>query len=245
MNRQATLKRIKEHLNPSARTVSQAGHFALVVIDAGNLAPGIYQDLSDGPIKESAKDHPYMGEFPVETFQLGLDIAEEQKEARVALFVNDWQWVPKAESGSKNMLRADFYENAELPRSYVALLGERGLSEDVLMPALNLEGEVADRHFFSETKLRNQFDRIGEINTTCELNNACAQELVPFVKQAYDQGYRQIVNIVPETCEKSAELFSNEMQEKGFFQGLNLINVYPRRVHEGFWSNVNITQHEL
>lgn len=225
----------------------QGGHFALVHDSADDhLIPGIWQDVTDTEQRQAIKDQPYMGNFPVETFSVSISLTQHYIDrAKIAVLINDWQWVRPASDGQMNTHRHDFYSTSEVPETYEKLLKNVGLSSSVLLPFQTLDGERSHKYFFSESKLRNQYANNDRFKMACPLNNACAKEFVPFVEQLYKQGKRIVINFVPVTCRAAIETSAAVMKDAGTYKNLFLINIYPEIGRESFWEGVDVRTHEL
>lgn len=238
------LSKIEKYLKDKGHIVIQCGHFALVHDSSEKLIPAIYQDIKEPEPKENCKLHPYMGDFPLETFSAGLDIVETalQNDQKVKLLslVNDWQWVKSVEDGERNAYREEFYRAGKLPDSFEKLLAARDLNEEIFIPFLTGSKKVNHPYFWSEIRLRGQYDK--RWASECSLDHGCAQEVVPMFMQLNDQGVDLFVNFVPMTCMNAVEQGAQKArQELGCKMGI--INIYPRPNMKDFWEHVEIKVH--
>jgi hypothetical protein len=220
-----------------------AGHFALMHKGRrGELIPAISQELKDEVQAEAVMNHPYIGHFPIETWKLGVSLGKHARENGIELgfiiLVNDWQWVDKAGFGENNPHREEFYSKAELPLSFTLELKNVGLNEEMVLPFRTKDGRINNKFFFSEQKLRNQFDNY--YADTCDVENQCAREFIPLLLQLRQEGIKVLINFIPKTCmapindasEKTIELFGADMR---------IVNVFVSGVFKNdFWEAAEV-----
>ena len=113
-------------LKAAGNIVIQAGHFALVFDRIiGELVPAIEEGVEDEKVKKVVAQHPYMGKFPLITWETALKLisSNPDKQINLSIIVNDWQWVPKAPDGLLNDLRSNFYKkHTQLPKEFMTPL---------------------------------------------------------------------------------------------------------------------------
>lgn len=223
--------------------IIQAGHFALVFSeDKKQLVPGIYQDVFNKEQKEAIKLHPYMGDFPLKTWEIGVELLDfarkNKKEFGMVIIVNDWQWVQTTEKGKANTLRADFYKNADLPESYKNVLAKYSFDSKVILP-MKREDEIIQKLFFSEKKLRNLFSR--KLAKICELGeHKCAQEYVPLLNQIIKQNAKLFISFVPRTCMIPINTGSEEIKNK-LKSDIKIINIFASGISKDFFKDIQIS----
>lgn len=245
-NRSELITYLKQKIDEAPGLVAiQAGHFAVVHDEAtGKLVPGIFQDIENSAQREAVQGNPYMGYFPLYTWELGVELIayakSKNKDARLVLLCNDWQWVKAVESGAENPWRAAFYENFELPPAYNKKLQEFNLSRDVILPFRGQDGQVLHPLVFEETKLRKRWDR--HFAGVCELNNACAQEYVPLLIQLQQDGAKTLISFVPKTCMLSVNAGSQAAKDD-FAITLQMLNVFPSINPEAFWDQIIVSEY--
>ena len=242
MNSKEKLKKFleKEISICKGKVIIQAGHFALVYSKERNkLIPGVYQDVKNEEQKEAIKGHPYAGNFPLKTFEFGvnlMDFAREQKkDFGMTIIVNDWQWVPKMEEGKANPYRNEFYKENKLPKSYEKVLAKKEFNSKVIIP---MENKNSKQIFFSEQKLRNKYRNFKKI---CSLGeNECAREYVPFLNQMIEQNAKLIISFVPKTCKLPINAGSEEVKEK-FKTDMKIINIFANGISKNFFKDIEIS----
>lgn len=151
-----TINELKEIVNKYSEGVKsvacQAGHF-LVYYDHTEdlLLPGVAEELN-GPRHNLIKQE--VGFFPILTWELGINLLTSicVGMKSILVVVNDWQYIPK------EVERSRFYSiYSDLFPSYDKLLSDT-TDINILMPKLLKHGTKTDP-FFSETSLRNQYNR--------------------------------------------------------------------------------------
>jgi hypothetical protein len=190
------------------------------------------------------KNHPYMGTFPIATWEMAVGTAKKfielEKEVRLMVLVNDWQWVKPAEPGQPNFLREEFYEKRNLPKSYVKTLQENNVDENILLPFKNKDGEVLNRFFFSETSLRNSY--ASAHGAKCNLDNHCAQEYLPLLNRLQKEGAELLISFVPKTCQIPINDASKEAKKVYGMNNLTVVNVYSHGIFKNdFWEDVEVS----
>ncbi len=244
-SRETVVEPLRKLIEDSHQPIAiQCGHFALNYDEKlQRLLPGIFQDISDLEKRALIQAHPYMGHFPLETWKMGVELAvyakKLNKKCSLILLVNDWQWVPKAESGEENPLRSHFYASPKLPPSYLQELTKSDLTTDCILPFKYADEKLSNPYFFSETKLRKQF--ANHYSGTCELNNQCAQEYVPLVLQLQRDGVGLLISFVPSTCmnaiEGGTEKCLHELRVP-----IKIANIYANGIfHTDFWEQIELT----
>lgn len=247
-NHTETLSELSRIIDDSTLPIAiQCGHFALNYDEKDHrLFPGIYQDVSDPEKRELIRTHPYMADFPLETWRMGIALAayakQKGKSVSLVVLVNDWQWVPKVESGTENPLRKSFYLQPELPPSYVAELQNCGLTVDIILPFKYANESSSNPYFFSETQLRSRF--ASHYSASCELNNQCAQEYVPLVLQLQKEGVGLFISFVPRTCMNAVEM-GTEKCRTDFGVSMKIVNIYANGIFkDAFWEQTELTSTE-
>lgn len=195
------LRSLLTKIPSSAKTFLLCGHYALFP-EGDKLVPGIYQDVNDSKLREWLKMHPYSSEFPLESFRFGIELEKRIRgNTRLVSLVNDWQHVPKNNSGiSENIWRTEYYKTAHLPTIYDRMLQEEGISSPIDAYA---EVPLEDRYYcnslhFSETCLRNKYKT--SYKSTCSLEHGCAQEFLPFLHALERMKCTHLVAVIPGTC---------------------------------------------
>ncbi|MFH1173395.1 MAG: hypothetical protein V1692_02605 [bacterium] len=234
----------KEIIACNGLIVFQIGHFALVYDkDDGKLVPAIYEEIKNKELNETVKEHPYMGSFPLETWKIGTDLVKfafnNSKESNIVVAINDWQWVPKVESGARNTLKDKFYKTTGLPDLYQKELEKNKLSSNIILPMLKNNGKIRHKLFFSESSLRKLYSR--NYAEVCELGkNQCAQEYVPLLNQISKYGAKLFISFIPKTCAEPVIKGSEEVKSK-FGSDIKIINVFANGVYKkDFYENINI-----
>lgn len=233
----------KEILSCKGLVIVQAGHFALVFSkDKKQLIQGIYQDASSREQKEAIKLHPYMGDFPLKTWEIGVELLnfarKNKKKFGMAIIVNDWQWVQTAEKKEATTLRTNFYKNTDLPESYKDVLVKYGFDSKIILP-MKRENEIIHKLFFSEKKLRNLFSR--KWAKLCELGeNKCAQEYVPLLNQIIKQNAKLFISFVPKTCMIPINAGSEEIKKK-LKSDIKIINIFASGISKDFFRDIQIS----
>ncbi len=238
------LKILKKEINDANGSVCiQAGHFALINdTKSENVFPAIFEDIKDKKIKNAVKTHPYMGYLPLITWELGISLVkygkETKKDVKILIIVNDWQWIKRAEKSEKNIYRDMFYEKAELPRSYKKELEKNGLTEEIILPFKDKNGGVVNRLFFSETKLRKQFERY--YKATCPVSHGCAQEYVPMLSRLEKENIKTFISFVPRTCQIAVNEGSVNFK-KSYKSGMRTVNIFVDGIFKkNFWEKVEV-----
>jgi len=219
----------------------QAGHFALIEKNR-ELLPTIFQDIKDKELKNSVKSHLYMGHFPLDTWKMGVGLAKyglsKKKIMKLLILVNDWQWVPKVDFGADNTLRDSFYKLAKLPLAYQKILKDNNISENIILPLNNKNGKVNNKLFFSESKLRNQFDNY--YAASCDLENSCAQEYVPLLLQLSKEGIKLLISFIPITCKLPINMGSLKAKQS-LGVDMKIINIFASGIFKNnFWENIEV-----
>lgn len=223
--------------------VIQAGHFSLIQDkNSKKLIPAIFQEIKNKEIKETVKNHPYMGYFPLETWKFGIKLAKytlkKGKQVKIAIIVNDWQWVPKSEEGKENKLRKDFYKNQKLPKIYKEELKKNKLNEKIFLP-MKTNSKISHPFFFSEKKLRNLYTRKYSKKVNLE-GNLCAQEYMPFLKQLKEENIDLLISFIPKTCQIAIETGSRETKDKIKLK-MKIINIFSEGIFKkNFWEKTKV-----
>ncbi len=182
------------------KIVFQAGHFATVhCAKTGELIPAIAEDIQEPDQKSEITNNPYMGTFPGKTWDLGLQLLtaarQESKEAKIALIVNDWQWVNRADHGQPNIHRQKFYTQNELPKLYLDTLKKADLDDSILFR----NNITQDSYYFSETKLRKMY---GATEKMLSCPTMCAYEYIPFLGSLMEADTRLLISFIPIACKE-------------------------------------------
>jgi len=224
-----------------------AGHFALVA-DKKNkaLIPAIHQEIVDKGLAEEIKGHPYMGDFPFQTWTAGVSLLKSlligNKEVKLSILTNDWQWVPAVESGQENDMRQSFFKNEVLPNKFSEILdNENLLAEKVMIPFKSNDGKkTISPYFFSENGLRQRYKN--HFKSICDLGaNKCAQEFVPFLSLLAKEGYDTVISFVPRSCYGAIEEGSQAALTQAKLP-LNIINIYTDGIYQkDFWEDTDIS----
>jgi len=210
--------------------VIMAGHFMLFMDpQRGHLVPGIIEEQQSEEMRKRVAQR--VGIFPTYTWQLGLQLAEENTSAdrsfSFLLLINDWQYVPS--SGSASELRKAFFEQfSALPESYESELRQRGLSSEQLL------GSRKHPLSFPETWLKYRFQKTaerlvrtgrltqrvlggGRNDTEVSFANGddnefplmscgvtgCSGEITEMIAEVFRAGYRFLVLFAPAECYES------------------------------------------
>lgn len=235
----------KEIDNTDGLIVIQAGHFALVHDEKNDKSiPGIFGDIEDEEQRNIVKSQPYMGYFPIETLKMGIELIKyargNKKKAKLAIAINDWQWVKKVGSGEINKYREEYYQNSILPESYIKELESNGLGAEIILPSKTHEGEIFNDLFFSETRLRKRFNNY--FSKTCSLDNECAKEYIPLLNELNDQGIKLFISFIPETCIEPIISGSKKSKEIYNMHSLKIINIFPNGIFkDNFWEDIEIS----
>ncbi len=248
INREQLAAQLKQTIDQATGPIAiQAGHFA-VLHDATSheLIPAVYQDIANPTQREAVQGNPYMGDFPLNTWELGAELVvyarAQGKQAGLLIVCNDWQWVEERNSemtsADSNPFRAKFYARMQLPPSYLAVLKKYNLDTTDIIPFKNAIGDVVHPLFFSETKLRKRFSK--QFAEGCKLSNACAQEYVPLLMQLQHDGIETMISCVPKTCLMPIKAGAR-IAKQDFGVKINMVNVFPGAVNaDTFWTNAII-----
>lgn len=246
INKNKLLYLLKNEIKKYKRVVIQAGHFALVhdINDPKILIPGVYQDIIDKFQKMDVKRNPYMGDFPLETFKLGVSLIKFASNNNIhfnlIILINDWQWVKSVDFGVKNKYRLKYYKNPQLPVSFIKLLNKNNISINSILPLKNTNNKKICA-FFSETKLRNQYDNHYKFNSSeviCNLNNKCAQEQIPLFNQLSKYDVDLFINFIPKSCITSTIAATDAFLKTN---NLKIINIFTNGNKKEIKSNLEIS----
>ncbi len=177
-----------------------AGHFALVHHrKTGHLVPGIAEDIDDEETRKFVEGHPYMGNFPVETWRVGIETVQRLhvagRDARLLVLVNDWQHVQPAQSGWRSAGRDAYFTEAVMPFALRRTLTEANLDAGALLSDVR---DGVPCIFWSESRLRGRYAR--HLRRRVPVESACAQEWVPVLARLEELGYGSVAAFVPGTC---------------------------------------------
>jgi len=220
-----------------------AGHFALIHDRNSNKAiPAIFEDIKDKEQKELVKMHPYMGYLPSKTLQQGISLVnyakENSKNSKILLIVNDWQWLEKTGGNRENIFRDEFYKNFGLPEFYKKEFKKNSLDESVLMPFKNDQGEIINKLYFSEKRLRNQFSK--HFSLTCPVGHGCAQEYVPMLSKMEKENVKLFIGFIPKTCQIAVNEGANKFK-KTYGSDMKIINIFVNGLFKkDFYENIEI-----
>jgi len=249
------LNLVKDAAQGAQSLVIQAGHFLLYYdIVEDRLLPCISSELTS-PRHELLRHEA--GEFPLLTWQLGLELLNSLSAAsrHVMVVVNDWQYLPK------DIDRRRFYESfRHLPESYIDALNNYEGCLSLLEPPQG----TGTRPFYGEMNLRNQYRKTVERliadgnlpaeailkqdsdELVCSLPDAvgrtwevycsnktgdCAAEIAQMLNLAVQQtGCDCFINIYPAVC--------RDFVERGTELGNDLLrNGLPNVINIGFPTN--------
>ena len=176
-----------------------AGHFSLVHHrKTGALVPGIVDDIGDEETRSLVAGHHYMGNFPVETWRVGIEVVRRLRavgrDARLLVLVNDWQHVRAAPSGQRSPDRDAYFANPVLPPTLHRILDGSGLT-DALIPDVR-DGKSCV--FWCESRLRARYNR--HLRIRVPVDSPCAQEWVPMLARLEELGYGGFAAFVPGVC---------------------------------------------
>lgn len=222
----------------------QSGHFPLIHDEKNNVSvPAIFEEIEDEDQKNAVKNHPYMGYFPLATWKEGVSLLkygiEKNKNCKQIILVNDWQWVKKAEDGQENLQKEKFYKEEKLPKLYFEELKNNGLGVNIFLPFRNEEGNIQNKFFFSEQRLRNRYKRY--YATTCPLNNQCAQEYLPLLLRLEDEGVKLFISFCPRTCILPVNAATESFIREYNSGRMKIINIFTDGIfNKNFWENSDI-----
>lgn len=193
----AIVTRLLETCGPIA---VMAGHFALVHHrKTGLLVSGVAEDIDDEETRKLVEGHPYMGNFPLETWRAGIQTVQRLhaagRDAKLLVLVNDWQHVQPAKSGQRSAERDAYFAGAVIPPALHRALVEAGLDDDVLLSDVR---DGVPCILWSESRLRGRYAR--RLRHRVPVESACAQEWVPVLVRLESLGYGSVAAFVPGTC---------------------------------------------
>lgn len=221
-----------------------AGHFALIHENDSNEAiPAIFEDIGNKEQKEVVKNHPYMGYLPLTTLKVGVFLLKyakgKSKKAKILFIVNDWQWLEKLGENEENIFRDNFYKNSQLPKSYRKEFVKEGIRDESIMPFKNEQGEIINKLFFSEKRLRNQFSK--HFALTCPVGHGCAQEYVPMLSKMEKENVKLFIGFIPKTCQIAVNEGASKFKEI-YKSKMKIINIFVNGISEkDFWENIEIS----
>lgn len=209
--------------------VIMSGHFMLFFDEETNsLTPGIIEEQKTDVMKERISRR--VGIFPLYTWNIGIQLGErfyEQfRDIKYLLLINDWQYVPSANT-SVSDLRKEFYERyTEIPEAYVTSLEKS--------KHFNQQSILSSRKnpiFFPETWLKYRFqksasklvkegklekrmlndrenqsevsfvDADGNYKTLISCGvTGCAGEITEMIAEVHKAGYRALLLFAPGEC---------------------------------------------
>ena len=226
----------------------QCGHFPLIHDEKEDKAiPAIFEDIEDEEQKNAVKLHPYMGYFPLTTWKFGVSLVkyakERDKNPKIIILVNDWQWVKKVEDGQENPYKEKFYKQEILPVSYFKELKKNKIGIDLIMPFKNQEGNIQNKFFFSEQRLRNRYKRY--YAATCPLNNKCAHEYLPLLIQLEKEGVKLFISFAPRTCFLPVNAATESFKKSPEGNKMKVINIFADGIFKNiFWEKVDVRVHD-
>ena len=156
-------------LNATGPIAVMAGHFSLVHHrQTGKLVPGVIDDIEDEATRNFVAQHHYMGSFPLETWNAGIEIVKRLRsagrDAKLLVLVNDWQHVDSAPSGQRNADRDAFFANPILPPALRLELAANGLNDSDLVTDVR-DGKPCI--FWCESRLRSRYHRHMKLSSPC------------------------------------------------------------------------------
>lgn len=212
--------------------VVMAGHFSLVHhMTEHRLVPGIVEDINDQKTREFVAQHHYMGSFPTETWEAGIQVVLRLqalgRDARLLLLVNDWQYVNAATSGLRNSDRDAFFADAKTP-----LALQRKLEEHTALLSEERDGKPCV--FWSESRLRARYGR--HLRHRVPVESSCAQEWVPLLVKLEELGFWGFAAFVPASCRTPVSGGTERAIEHLDLQ-IRLVNIFPMGGASSFWEN--------
>lgn len=220
----------------TGQIVVMAGHFSLVHhMTERRLVPGIAEDIDDQKTRDFVTQHHYMGSFPTETWEAGIQVVLRLRamgrDARLLLLVNDWQHVSAATSGLRNSDRDVFFTDAMVPPALQRKLVEAGLDHTAL---LSEERDGKPCVFWSESRLRARYGR--HLRHRVPVESSCAQEWVPLLVKLEKLGFGGFAAFVPASCRTPVSGGTERAIE---FLDLQIrpVNIFSMGGASSFWEN--------
>ncbi len=223
-------------LNATGPIAVMAGHFSLVHHrQTGKLVPGVIDDIEDEATRNFVAQHHYMGSFPLETWNAGIEIVKRLRsagrDAKLLVLVNDWQHVEAAPSGQRNSGRDAFFANLILPPTLQSEFAANGLNDSDLIPD-SRDGKTCI--FWSESSLRARYAR--NLKRKVPVQSECAQEWVPLLARLEELGYHALAAFIPSSCQIPV-IGGTERAEECLELKLQTTSVFPSGANEKFWEN--------
>lgn len=214
-----------------------AGHFSLVHHrKTGQLVPGIADDIDDEATRSFVAQHHYMGNFPVETWRVGIEIVRRLRAAgrdsKLLILVNDWQHVESASSGQRNFDRDAFFERPTLPPALRSGLVANSFTDSDLITDIR-DGKTCI--FWCESRLRSRYRRHMKLRVPVE--SSCAQEWVPLLVRIEELGYGGFAAFVPGVCHVPI-VGGTERANEYLDLAMQSVIVSPMGGAEDIWSDV-------
>lgn len=152
-------------------TIVLGGHYLLAYNNAKKkLEPSFLNENKDIILNNGSEK--YLGSFPLESFDLGLNIVIQKKrnneKAKISVLVNDHLFQSKSskelnvrlEDMDWGMIKEEYYNNSELPKAYREKINDYGMTvENVILMNQNKRSKYFNPMLFSETSLRKKFDK--------------------------------------------------------------------------------------
>lgn len=190
------INNILELSRPDEKVLIQSGHFPILFNDNGLLVPAIKEDIDDALLRKFIEDTPYIGDFPMTSFEIGISVANKIRvngnEISFAFIVNDWQWLNKGFYYDFIADREEFYQETILPLSYKRLFEKNNFSTSNILKSNHYQ---KNNIFWSEYKLRKE----GKKTIKNCSPSSCAMEYIPFLDQTKDS-YDTLISFIPISC---------------------------------------------
>lgn len=214
-----------------------AGHFSLVHHrKTGMLVPGIVEDIDDEETRSFVALHHYMGNFPVETWRVGIEIVRRLcaagRDAKLLILVNDWQHVNPAPNGQRSLERDAYFANSVMPPVLRQLLADASFGDNALVPDVR-DGKPCI--FWCESRLRARYNR--HLRVRVPIDSPCAQEWVPMLARLEELGFGGFAAFVPSVCHIPI-VGGTERANEHLDLTMKSVIVSPRGGAENIWSDV-------
>lgn len=195
---QSTKDLIKEIvvLSKSNKILIQSGHFPILFNSNGLLIPAIKEEIGDATLIEFIENTPYIGDFPLTSFEIGISVANiirgNKNEIFFVFIVNDWQWLNKGCYYDFIADREEFYQETILPKPYKRLIEKYNFSTSNILKSNHYK---KNNLFWSEYKLRKE----GKKTIKNCSPSSCAMEYIPFLEQT-KYSYDTLISFIPISC---------------------------------------------
>jgi len=106
------------------------------------------------------------------------------------------------------------------------------------MPFKNDQGEIINKLYFSEKRLRNQFSK--HFSLTCPVGHGCAQEYVPMLSKMEKENVKLFIGFIPKTCQIAVNEGANKFK-KTYGSDMKIINIFVNGLFKkDFYENIEI-----